>query len=189
MKNLNELFYDVILANELEGDVGAALRFSHAPGDKSGYSFGVCQFDVKNNDTARKCLEEIGFSDEEIQGIVAETVDVKRFNGRLAAGAEVIQKYDEAQLTYCLDKAMNFGGAFGFPVESPSGVLGLADYVNQYGLPGSGSARFYKSLGRPVNALDVLIFKLGSTKYGQEHGQDCRRRYGNIVKVLEAQNA
>ena len=58
MKNLNELFYDVILANELEGDVGAALRFSHAPGDKSGYSFGVCQFDVKNNDRDAKRIFE-----------------------------------------------------------------------------------------------------------------------------------
>jgi len=188
MKTLNDLFYDIILLNELDGDTAAILRFSHAEGGTSGYSFGLTQLDVKNNDQATACLRDCGFTDAEIQSIKDETVDPRQWNSRL--NAAVVQGYDTAQLAYCLDKAIDFGGAFQVPMENPSGILALADYINQYGLPGHGSADFYRSLGHPVTAQDVLIFKLGSTKYGKEHSADCKRRYDNIMKVLaEAQDA
>jgi hypothetical protein len=187
MKTLNEMFYRVIVLNELSGNLNAALKFSDPDGvhsGKSGWSFGVCQFDVQNNSQAIACLRECSFNETEIHGIINQTVDVKPFTARLKAHAEIIERYSTEQLSYCLNKATNFDLDFGIPVESPGGILAGADYVNQYGSQGNGAKVYYKALGRPVTAKDVLNFKLGNTKYGHEHPDDCRRRYNNILKVI-----
>lgn len=188
MKTLNELFYEVILLNELGGKLHIAHRFSDPDGvrsGKSGWSFGVCQFDTQNNGAALKCLAECGFTAAEIQGIVKQTIDVKPLAGRLAANASVIERYDTQQLSYCLNKALNFDSDYGIPVRSPDGILAGADYVNQYGSQGNGARAYYRALGRPVTAEDVLQFKLTQTKYGREHPEDCRRRYNNLMKVVK----
>jgi hypothetical protein len=188
MKTLNEMFYDVIVRNELGGDANVALRFSDPDGvrsGKSGWSFGVCQFDTQNNTTALICLRECGFTPAEIKGIVDQTIDVKPLAAKLKTHANIIERYSTEQLAYCLNKALNFDTDFGIPVESPGGILAGADYVNQYGSQGNGAKVYYRSLGRPVTTKDVLNFKLGNTKYGREHPEDCRRRYNNILKVIE----
>ena len=189
MKTLNEMFYEVILLNELSGNVNVALRFSDPDGvrsGKSGWSFGVCQFDTKNNSQALVCLRECGFIKVEIQGIVDQTIDVKPFAARLKEHADIVEQFSTEQLKYCLDKALNFVLDYGIPVENPGGILAGADYVNQYGSQGNGARVYYKSLGREITAHDVLIFKLGNTKYGREHPEDCKRRYNNILKVIAA---
>ena len=68
-----ELFGQIILANELDGNERAAYRFSDPDGvktGKSGWSFGRCQFDTKNNPISRQCLAACGFTPAEIDGIV-----------------------------------------------------------------------------------------------------------------------
>jgi len=187
MKTLNEMFYDVTLLNELRGNANVALKFSDPDGvrsGKSGWSFAVCQFDTKNNSQALVCLRECGFTRVEIQGIVDQTIDVKPFAARLREHADIIERFSTEQLSYCLNKALNFDLDFGIPVESPGGILAGADYVNQYGSQGNGAKAYYKALERPVTAKDVLNFKLSNTKYGREHPDDCRRRYNNILKVI-----
>jgi hypothetical protein len=187
METLNALFRKVILANELENNLAAALRFSDPDGvfsGKSGWSFGISQFDTQNNDQALKCLAECGFSSAEIQSIVKQTVDVKPFNARLAAHADVIAKYDEAQLSGCLTAALNFATSRGIPVVNPGGILAIADQTNQYGPPGDGTAAFYLVLHHPVDVQDVLAWRL-QTKYGEEHPADCRRRIQNILAILK----
>jgi hypothetical protein len=187
MKSLNEMFYDIIVQNELGGNINAALRFSDPDGvlsGKSGWSFGVCQFDTQNNSQALACLKDCGFTPDEITGIVKQTIDVKPLAVKLKANAAIIEKYSTDQLSYCLNKALNFDMDFGIPVESPSGILAGADYVNQYGSQGQGAVDYYDSLKRPITALDVLNFKLAKTKYGREHPDDCKRRYNNILKVI-----
>ena len=183
MKSLNELFYDVILLNELGGDVSAALRFSDAS-SKSGLSFGLTQLDVTHNDQAVVCLKECGFSGPEIALLQSKGAGWQALSKRLPPCAAIIEKYDTAQLSYCLNKALNFDMDFGIPVQSPGGILAGADYVNQYGSQGQGAVNYYDALKRPVTALDVLNFKLSCTKYGREHPDDCKRRYNNIMKVL-----
>lgn len=66
MKTLNELFYDVILLNELSGNIRAALRFSDpdGPSGRSGGSFGVCQHDTRHGKYGVTCLRECGFTPE-----------------------------------------------------------------------------------------------------------------------------
>jgi len=189
---LNEMFYKVILLNELSGNIRAALRFSDPDGvltGKSGWSFGLVQFDTQNNSLALTCLRECGVTEAEIQGIVKQNIDVKPLARKLVDNALIVRRYDEMQLSYCLNKALNFDMEHGIPVESPGGILAGADYVNQYGSQGNGAKTYYKSLGRPITAEDVLRFKLELTKWGREHPDDCKRRYNNIVKVVEASHA
>jgi hypothetical protein len=187
MKTLNEMFYEVILLNELSGNLNAALRFSDPDGvcsGKSGWSFGVCQFDTQNNSQSLVCLRECGFTETEIQGIVKQTIDVKPLAAKLKAYADVVERFSTIQLSYCLNKALNFDLDYGIPVENPGGILAGADYVNQYGSQGNGARAYYWSLGMPVTAHDVLMFKLNNTKYGKEHPEDCKRRYNNILEVV-----
>jgi hypothetical protein len=189
-KSLNELFYDIILLNELDGNVSAALRFSDPDGvlsGKSGWSFGVCQFDTQNNSQALVCLKACGFTQAEITGIVEQTIDVKPLASKLKANRNIVEEYSTIQLSYCLTKALNFDTDFGIPVENPSGILAGADYVNQYGSQGNGAKAYYKNLGRPVTAEDVLAFRF-TTAYGQKHPKDCQRRYDNIIKILRENN-
>jgi len=188
MKTLNELFRELILANELSNNIKAALRFSDPDGvlsGKSGWSFGVCQYDIQNNDNAILCLKECGFTDSEITELKNQTVKNMTFmNAQLAQHPDVIAKWDELQLSHCLQKALDFVTVHGIPVESPGGILAGADYVNQYGSQGNGAKLYYRALGRPVTAKDVLNFKLTNTKYGREHPKDCQRRYDNLIKIL-----
>lgn len=188
MQTLNEIFRRVILANELDNNTAAALRFSDPDGvlsGKSGWSFGISQFDTQNNDQALVCLRECGFTENEIYGVVHQTVDVKPLASKLKAGADIIARYDTQQLSHCLNKALNFDEKYGIPQSGPGAILASADYVNQYGSQGQGAVAYYKGLGRPITAEDVLNFKLTCTKYGKEHPKDCRRRYDNLMKVLK----
>jgi hypothetical protein len=188
MRTLNELFRLVILENELGGDLKYALRFSDPDGirsGKSGWSFGVCQFDTQNNDQALACLAECGFSEDEIQGIVKQTINPKPLCSRLVDNAGIIAKYDEAQLSHCLDSAVNFNNEHEIPITDTSALLAQADYVNQYGSMGDGFAAFLKKLDHPVTASDILDFKLDHTKYGKNHPDDCKRRYNNLMKVVQ----
>lgn len=188
MKTLNELFRLVILANELDNNEKAALRFSDPDGvlsGKSGWSFGVCQFDTRNNGESLKCLADCGLTQDEIHGIVDQTIDVKPLALNLISHKDTVAKYDEAQLSHCLDSAVNFNNAHCIPVTDTAALLAQADYVNQYGSMGDGFAAYLKGINRPVEAHDILTFKIEHTKYGKEHPKDCQRRYDNLMKVVQ----
>ena len=190
MKSLNELFRLVILANELGNNLKLAYTFSDPDGvrtGKSGWSFGVCQFDTRNNSQALKCLAACGFSEDEIRGIVDQTIDVRPFAARLKASADIISRYDEAQLSRCIFMAMDFYAQHSIPVTDTGAILASADYVNQYGSQGEGFAAYMRDIKRIIVAADILDFKLTHTKYGREHPADCRRRYDNLVKILKAE--
>src|SRR6266540_589246 len=98
LKTLNEMCYGLILLNEDSGNPAVALRFSNAS-SKSGLSFGGTQLDIAHNGQAVACLRECGFSQEEIAGLQAKTVDWHALSPRLTAHADIIEKYDTAQLS------------------------------------------------------------------------------------------
>jgi len=183
MESLNDLIWKLILQNELGGNEAAALRFSNAS-SKSGLSFGVSQLDITHNDQAVACLKECGFTNEELTSLKAKTCDWRSMSTRLAGHADIIQKYDEAQLKYCLDKSLNFALSHGVSMDNTSAILAAADYDNQYGSEGDQMLTYLESLGKPFTAEDILSFKLNHTLYGRENPGDCKRRYDNIAKVL-----
>ena len=189
METLNSMFRDLIFANECDSNPRAVLRFSDPDGvlsGKSGWSFGVSQFDTQNNGEALKCLAACGFTPSEISGVVRQTIDVKPLNAKLAANSDVIETYDVVQLSFCVNSALNCATSNGLPADNPGGILALADYINQYGSIGNQFIGFIKALGHPVMASDVLKFKLDHTKYGEDRPRDCQRRYNNLVKVVAA---
>jgi len=185
-KTLNQLFTKIIQLNEIGED--SPYTFSDPDGvrsGKSGWSFGAVQFDTKNNDAAIKCLIECGFTKEEIEGVVNQTIDVKPLEKKLKAGASIIDSYCERQLQYCLDGAGNFVVKYCLSILDSGGLLAIADYWNQYGSMGYGAGAWLRSLNRPITAEDILTFKLEHTKYGREHPKDCKRRYNNLIKVTK----
>jgi hypothetical protein len=190
MKAMNELFRLVILANELDNSMKLAFTFSDPDGvrsGKSGWSFGVCQFDTRNNNQALACLAECGFNSDEIHSIVDQTIDVRPLSARLKEHSDIIAKYDEAQLSRCIFSALDFYNRHNIPVTDTGAILASADYVNQYGSQGDGFAAYMKSLSRPVVAADILEFKVKHTVYGKRCPKDCERRFDNLVKILDAE--
>lgn len=185
-KTINQLFREIIALNELGAE--SPYIFSDPDGvrsGKSGWSFGVCQYDTRNNTQALKCLAECGFSQDEIHGVVDQTIDIRPLAKKLKDNAAVVERYDLAQLQYCLNQAGQFAEKYCVPLDGTSSYLAIADYMNQYGSMGEGAAAFFRSLARPVTAEDVLIFKLEHTKYGKEHPKDCNRRYNNLIKIVK----
>ncbi|KAB0668929.1 hypothetical protein F6V30_13915 [Oryzomonas sagensis] len=190
MKTLNESLREIIKRDEIGN--ADPLAFDDPDGvrsGKSGWSFGAVQWDTRNNTTALACLRDCGFTQDEIHGIVDQTIDVRPLAAKLKAHADVVERYDEAQLQYCLDGAGRFLENYGLPCDGNGGLLALADYINQYGMPGLGSASYYRSQGQPITAEMVLDFKLKITKYGKDHPADCLRRYNNLIDVLKTENA
>lgn len=186
MKTLNDLFREIICENE--GGDSVALKFSDPDGvksGKSGWSFGVSQFYTRNNSRALDCLRECGFTEDEIHGLVDQTANVKLLEHKLFEHADIIARYDNAQLKHCLDAAGNFAADYKIAISDSAALLMLADTVNQYGSLGNGSASYCRGLDRPVTADDVLAMKL-TWKYSQtEWGRkDTIRRYNNVMKVI-----
>lgn len=186
MKIINDAFRHVTRLNEVGDD--SPYEFSDPDGvrsGKSGWSFGDCQFDIANNDQAAACLKDCGFTDGEIKGLIAQTVDVKKLNPRLESHAHVIDEYADRQLKYCIDGAAQFVEKYRIPVDAPA-LLALADTINQYGSLGEGSGNHLAGLKRPITAQDVLAMKL-TWKYStsSKHGHDDTvRRYNNLMKVV-----
>lgn len=186
---LNELFRKVILYNEVDGNEKAILRFSDpdGPSGRSGWSFGLCQFDTRHNDMAVACLKECGFTDEEISGVVNQSISIKPLEAKL--NACIVAKYDTAQLSQCLNAALNVTTSNGIMALDTAAILALADYINQYGSIGLGFIAYLNELDltRNITIDDVQDWKLNHTKYGKEHPNDCKRRYYNILRVLGEQ--
>lgn len=196
MSNLNDKFRKIIIANELGGDLNEALKFSDPDGvrsGKSGWSFGVVQFDLQNNSLAASCLRECGFSEEEISGLIAQTHDaakMRELEAKLRAAAEVVARYDETQLDGCLDRAQYLCKRFGITPVDDAAILAVADYANQYSLTAINKPSYLlgylSALNRQFMAHDVLDFKLRNTKWGREHPEDCERRHKNVIKIAKA---
>lgn len=187
MKTINELFEQIISLNEGGPDV--ALKFSDPDGvrsGKSGWSFGDCQFDTRNNPLALDCLRECGFTQDEIDGVVDQTINVQPLAAKLRAHADVVRRYDMAQLQHCIDRAGQWCEKYGVPIGDSAAFLMFADTINQFGSLGGGSAAHIEALGHPATAQDILDMKLTWKYATQVPGgkTDTIRRYGNVMKVV-----
>jgi len=185
-------FRKIIIANELDNSMAHVTKFSDPDGvrsGKSGWSFGISQFDLQNNPIAAACLRACKFSEDEIQGLIKQTVDAKALEPKLKANAGIIELFDAAQLKGCIDRAQRILSKRGITPANDSALLAVADYANQYHLsdidkPGY-LVHYLLGLKYPFTAKDVLQFKLTATKYGREHRGDCERRYNNLVRIMK----
>lgn len=185
MKTLNELFYQVILLNELSGNVKAAMRFSDpdGPSGRSGGSFGVCQHDTRHGKYGVTVLKECSFTPAEINQVINMSGDMKALAKKLIP--EIVTKYDTIQLSECLNSALNATTGNGVMAVTTGPILALADYVNQYGSCGPSFIKYLNEKDTDgLTIEEVQEWKLKFTKYGREHKGDCERRYKNILKVV-----
>lgn len=186
--NIVEIFHRIILANELEGSTSHAYKFSDPDGvrtGKSGWSFGLSQFDINNNPSAILCLRECGFTTDEIAGLKAQTIaDMRPMNNKLLANCAVIDRYDDQQMSDCLQWPSLLCKQSGIALET-SGHIALADYHNQFYMSKGGKMhKHLQTIGRPVTADDIYRFKR-SLPWGQKRPDDVKRRHDNIVRILK----
>ena len=184
--DLSKAFRKIILLNELGGDESAALEFSDPDGvrsGKSGWSFGVCQFDLSNNGMAALCLQECNFSTAEINALKNQTCfDMASADRRLAAHAEVVARWDERQLADCISRAQNMAALGGWTYFDDRSLLMAADYHNQLYISKGGSFFNWAKGKGCVSDYDILKFKMGQA-WGIKRPDDVKRRYHNLLKV------
>lgn len=191
--NLVTVFAKVILANELGGDRALAYKFSDPDGvrsGKSGWSFGLCQFDTQNNPQSILCLRECGFTTDEIAAIKAQTCyDMPSMDKKLALRGTIVDRYDDNQLGECLQWPAHLAKESGIKL-SDGALIACADYHNQYYMSRGGKLHkwlvetYCNASLREVKAHDILDFKLEHTLYGQKRPNDCLRRYNNIIEIM-----
>ena len=145
---------------------------------------------MQNNPIAAACLRACKFSEDEIRGLINQSIDAHALEPRLKANAAIIEQFDQAQLKGCVDRAQRVLAKRGITPADDAALLAVADYANQYYLsdidkPGY-LVHHLLGLKRPFTAEDLLAFKLASTPYGKKRPDDCRRRYDNLVKIMEA---
>ena len=91
-----DLFRRIIVENELGGNKSLAYKFSDPDGErtgKSGWSFGVCQFDLANNPVARKILRDCEFTDSEIGNLQLQTnLPMWQLNAQLLAHKTIVDE-------------------------------------------------------------------------------------------------
>lgn len=189
----NNLFYKILLANELGNDLSLALRFSDADGvntGKSGYSFGISQFDIANNGLAIQCLEECCFSAEEIEALLTQSIpkeDLAKYDAKLAASIEIVEKYDKMNIMQSLVHTTHLISTSGISLAGPETLYHIADYHNQFHFTRDGKLhKFLLAYGSTITPDTILQFKLEYTAWGKKRPDDVKRRYNNIVQIFNA---
>lgn len=182
------IFRKIILENELDGDAALTYRFSDPDGvrtGKSGYSFGLSQFDIANNPSATLCLREAGFTAADLAGLKAQNVAIGPLEDELAGSAKVVDRWDDKQLFECLTHPQELCRSTGIRFAENQVLYHLADYHNQFYMSRGGKMhRYLLGLGRPVQPHDVLDLKL-ETVWGRRRPDDVHRRYDNIVTICQ----
>lgn len=182
------IFRTVILHNELGGDLSLAYRFSDPDGERtgrSGWSFGICQFDTKHNPYSTLCLRECDFTTDEIVGIREQSIPIGPMNEKLDMSAGVVDWWDDKQLRECLEHPLTLCRRSDIVFATEEVLYHLADYHNQFYMSRGGKMhRFLQNVGREILPSDVLKLKQ-MTLWGKKRPDDVSRRYANVVKAFD----
>ena len=195
-----QLFARCLFTNEMGGmPASIVYRFSDPDGErsgKSGWSFGIVQYDINNNPNAILALREMGFTTDEISGLKAQTIaDMSAMNDKLAAHKEIIDGWDRKQISECLTWPLYLCNEAGADFSSEETYLHIADYHNQFGMSRGGKMHLWiRGLhGKLLYPEMVRTFKY-ATDYGKKQlakkdpsKDDVRRRYDNIVRIARSE--
>jgi len=186
--NLVELLREILIANELGGNREAAYRFSDADGPhgRSGYSFGVCQFDLRHRREAGDILRQCGFSAEEIRRLKYQDVPAAAYNDRLSTQRDIIDAWDRREFAAIVDHVSNVAHLCCFRFADDLAFLAACDYSNQFYFDVNGKLATHCSLlGKPITHADIFDFVLNKTAWGKKRPNDVRRRQGNVRRIYE----
>ena len=174
-----KLVMNILALNEISGNEKVITKFSFA-GGISGYSFGRSQFDIKHNPSSRDFLiKKCGFTQNEIDRLLALDKDISDLNEKLAKYRKEIDEYDMRHVQEMIDHVSSL---YGIPDISLKTCVHLVDYHNQFSLSKNGKFHTWIKNRKSLTAEDTLEFKLHQTKWGREQPQDVKRRWLNIEK-------
>lgn len=186
--DLRQTLRRVLFANELGNHAMAAYCFSDpdGPAGRSGYSFGLCQFDLRHNPRAAAILREAGFLEREIRLLKDQTctaAELAQFNAKLQAHPKPIIQADDEEIDAILRHTLQVTASADLHLAGEDVLIHLADYHNQFHLSFDGKAvRHFKPFGRPITATDIYDYKL-ATAWGKKRPDDVTRRYNNTVRI------
>lgn len=192
-RELKLLFTKCIIANELGGDLSLVYIFSDPDGvrtGKSGWSFGVVQYDINNNASALLALRDMDFTTEEILGLKAQTIDIKAMNQKLVDHKDIVDSWDMKQLLECLTWSLKLCNEVKTDFTDEAAFLSTADYHNQFGFSRGGRLyTFLKGHTQPVSSEMIRDFKytlpwgIKQLAKNDPSKDDVFRRYSNIIKI------
>lgn len=186
-EDLKLMFARAIIANELGGQLSLIYKFSDPDGvrtGKSGWSFGICQYDINNNPNALLALREMDFTTDEIAGLRAQTIDnMAPMDYKLFRSKDIVDKWDRRQLRECLEIPLLYCKELAVEFSSEETFLHIADYHNQFYMSRGGKLYVWlKEQKKEVTPEMVRDFKL-ALPWGKKRPDDVNRRYSNIVKI------
>lgn len=122
-----KLVMNILALNEISGNEKVITKFSFA-GGISGYSFGRSQFDIKHNPSSRDFLiKKCGFTQNEIDRLLALDKDISDLNEKLAKYRKEIDEYDMRHVQEMIDHVSSLDG---IPDISLKTFVHLVDYHN-----------------------------------------------------------
>ena len=193
LDKLGALLRDVLFLNEVGGNTGLVYKFSDADGfrtGRSGWSYGVSQFDVANNSgLAVKCLKEIGFSDQQVDFIIKQIYSVQemtRFSAMLKEKASVVDKYDLIHMGETVKLVSRILTKYGCTNIEIDAFLAICDYHNQFCISPNGKMEaFIKTTvaSKGTVTFEDISKRKMATKWGADRPDDVRRRDRNIKAV------
>lgn len=186
---LRQMFRNIISANEVGGNLSLAYVFSDPDGvrsGKSGWSFGICQYDVSNNPNAILALREMGFTTDEIKGIKDQSIQIYNMNRKLMDHKDIVDKWDLKQINECLFWPLELCNEIGVDFDRAETFLHISDYHNQLNFSRGG--KLYTWLqNQKVSVTPQMILEFKYTiPWGISHRDDVDRRYKIIMHVTNA---
>lgn len=177
-----------LLANELENTRRAAYKLSDPDGlhsGKSGYSFGICQFDFFNNPRALRILQECQFTPGELERVRLQDKAVSDLDAKLRQHAAVVDKWDQVEIGHTVRWVDQVSCQAGLVYASDAAFIHACDYHNQYNMEAGGKCiRHLQNLKRPITAQDIRDYKY-TTAWGKTRPDDVDRRFENIAKIIK----
>ena len=184
-----ELFKDkikeMLLQNECSGDTDLIYKFSDADGlrtGRSGYSYGISQFDIENNWDAILTLMDCGFRPKDLKRLYLQQGDISDLNNILEASADYIDEADNRHINDMIKHCDIYNEIEG------AALAMIIDYHNQLRFDIGGRLYCYiqdvHKFGGDITPAIIHWFKLNHTKWGQDRKDDVERRYKNTLVVF-----
>lgn len=185
-EELQKLFRLIILENECSGNESHAYKFSDPDGKngRSGWSFGICQYDINFNANALSALREMSFTTDEVAALKRQDADMKAMDTKLRAHSGIVDEWDRRQLDDCIYWSLKLCEEINVDFSKLETFVHIADYENQMRFSRGGKLyQYLKGIKEPVTPVMILGFKLNQTEWGKKRADDVERRYRNIQKL------
>jgi hypothetical protein len=186
MQEFTAKIKQMLLLNECGGDESLIYKFSDADGvrtGRSGYSYGVSQFDIENNWEAILTLMDCGFRPKDLKRLYLQVGSVQDLNIVLEASADYIDEADDRHIADMIKHCNIFNA-----IDDDCTVAMIIDYHNQLRFDIGGKLyRYLTGLldeGREINPNTIYQFKLNHTAWGRKRPDDVERRCKNTLEVF-----